>query len=103
MRILTLAAASAVIALAGTAVAQSGSSLTLRDAASAPSQTVIIDGASWRCDAQGACVATGQGAEQPALRACRRVAARLGAVSAFTWRGVTLGEDQIAACNTAAR
>ncbi len=62
-----------------------------------PLSQILIDGETWRCEGD-ACVATG-GSNQPAARACRRVAARLGAVSAFTYKGVSLSDQQIAACN----
>jgi hypothetical protein len=102
MRIQTLAGVLG-LALASAASAQtSGSSLTLANAAASPAAPVIVDGVNWRCDTTGACVGVGRGEEQPAARACRRVVARVGAVSAFTWRGTTLSADQLAACNTAA-
>lgn len=93
MRVLFLAAA---LLAAAPAVAQAPtSSATLK--APSSSARVIVDGATWRCDGD-ACVATG-GSNQPAARACRRVAARLGPVAAFTYKGVTLSDEQIAACN----
>lgn len=102
MRLASFAAV-AVLALAGAASAQtSGSSLTLQNAAAAPSAPVIVDGVNWRCDTAGACVGTGRGSEQPASRACRRVVAQVGAVSSFTWRGQSLSADQLATCNAAA-
>lgn len=101
MRILTTVAAFG-LALAGTASAQSaGSSFTLQDPSAAPASAVIVDGVSWRCGEDSVCVGTGRGAEQPATRACRRVVARVGAVASFTWRGVTLTNEQLAACNAA--
>lgn len=73
-------------------------SLTLADAANAPAgRTTIIDGAAWRCEGS-ACTATG-GTSQPASRACRRVVARFGAVTAFTYKGSTLNEEALATCN----
>lgn len=94
--------AAAVIALATPVAAQApATSLTLADAAAAPSARVIIDGAGWTCDDAGVCTAFG-GRAQPAERACRRVVARLGAVSAFSWKGSALNAEQIAACNAAA-
>jgi hypothetical protein len=72
-------------------------SATLADAASAPSGRVIIDGATWRCEGDS-CTATG-GANQPASRACRRVVARLGEVTAFSWKGTALSAEELAACN----
>lgn len=102
MRIASLAAVAA-LALAGAASAQTASmSLTLQNAAAAPSAPVIVDGVSWRCDTTGACVGTGRGAEQPASRACRRAVAQVGAVSSFSWRGQALNAAQISACNAAA-
>lgn len=95
MRILILATA---LSLAAPALAQNaGSTATLADAASAPSGRVIIDGAAWRCEG-ASCTATG-GTNQPATRACRRVSAKLGDMTAFTYRGVSLTAEQIAACN----
>ncbi len=94
MRVLLIAAA---LFAAAPALAQSpASSAVLSDAGRAAART-IIDGATWRCEG-AACTATG-GANQPATRACRRVAARLGPVSAFSYKGVALTADQLAACN----
>lgn len=100
MRMLALTLALS-LAAAGGAIAQPGAnnSLTLANPASAPNK-VIIDGAVWKC-ANGACVATG-GKSQTADRACRRVVAKLGAVSSFSWQGNTLTDDAVAACNGAA-
>jgi hypothetical protein len=94
-----LTIAALCLALAAPAVAQTptGTRLTLTNASTAPTRPVIVDGASWRCEG-AACTAVG-GANQPAPRACRRVVARLGAVSEFIWRGTALTTEQIAACN----
>ena len=75
------------------------SSATLVDASKASADRTIIDGATWRCDG-ATCTATG-GTNQPATRACRRVVARFGAVSAFTYKGQALTAEQVAACNAA--
>jgi hypothetical protein len=72
-------------------------SLTLADAAKAPASRVIVDGAAWRCEG-ASCTASG-GASQPAARACRRVVAKLGSVTAFSYKGETLDEQALAACN----
>lgn len=96
MRALLIAAA---LFAAAPAVAQSPAvtSLTLADAAAAPTRITIIDGAAWRCEG-AACTATG-GSAQPAPRACRRVVTRLGPVTSFSYRGVSLSAEQVAACN----
>lgn len=95
MRALLIAAA---LFVAAPAVAEApASSAVLADASRAPASATIIDGASWRCTG-GSCTASG-GANQPAPRACRRVVARFGAVSAFSYKGVALSAEQIAACN----
>ncbi len=92
--------AAAVLFAAAPAFAQAPvTSATLADAASAPSGRVIVDGATWRCEG-GACTATG-GSSQPATRACRRVVAKLGPVTSFTYKGQSLNEEEIAACNAA--
>lgn len=95
MRALIVAAA---LFVAAPALAQSNaSSATLVDASKAPAGRTIIDGAAWRCEG-ATCTANG-GANQTPVRACRRVAARLGPVSAFTYKGVELSAEDIAACN----
>ncbi|MBU1347527.1 MAG: hypothetical protein KKA16_11350 [Alphaproteobacteria bacterium] len=94
-----LSAAALCLALAAPAVAQSPAAtrLVLADADRAPARATIIDGASWRCEGQ-TCIASG-GTAQPAPRACRRVVARFGAVTEFSWKGTTLTADELAACN----
>jgi hypothetical protein len=81
------------------AVAQAPASTraVLADAVRAPARAMIIDGANWRCEAQ-VCSASG-GNSQPAPRACRRVVARLGAVTEFSWQGVALNAAELAVCN----
>ena len=97
MRALVLAVA---LFAAAPALAQTpATSLTLADASKAPASTLIIDGASWRCEGS-ACSATG-GANQPATRACRRVVARVGQVTSFSYKGSTLSAEQLATCNAA--
>lgn len=94
MRALLVAAA---LFVAAPALAQApASSAVLADASKAPART-IIDGATWRCEGDS-CTATG-GSNQPATRACRRVVARFGPVSAFNYKGVALSAEQLAACN----
>ena len=85
---------------AAPAVAQAPASPTrvvLADASRVPARATIIDGANWRCEGQ-TCTASG-GADQPAPRACRRVAARLGPVTEFSWKGTALSAEQLAVCN----
>lgn len=95
MRALLVAA---VLFAAAPALAEApATSAVLADAAKAPTGRVIVDGATWRCEGD-ACTATG-GSSQPATRACRRVVAKLGPVTSFSYKGQTLTEDEIAACN----
>lgn len=101
MRALVLAAALVVGGATPGLTASNGSSFTLQDSAKTPQAPVIIDGASWRCGADSVCVGTG-GASQPAPRACRRVAAKVGALASFTYKGVTLSAEELATCNAAA-
>lgn len=97
MRALLIAAA---LFVAAPALADTPTtSLTLVDAAKAPTGRTIVDGAAWRCDG-AQCTATG-GASQPASRACRRVVAKFGAVAAFSYKGETLDEQALAICNAA--
>lgn len=102
MRMFALVALAGAV-LAGPAAAQAPAlSFTLQNTAAVPTDPVIVDGVNWRCDTAGACVGTGRGEEQPATRACRRLVARVGAVSSFTWRGTSLSADQLATCNASA-
>lgn len=89
--------AAALFAAAPAFAQAPATSATLVDASKAPAGRVIIDGAAWRCEG-AECTATG-GANQPAARACRRVAQRLGPVAAFSYKGVALSEAELAACN----
>lgn len=96
MRALILAAA---LFAAAPAVAQApaATSLTLADATKAPARPTIIDGARWSCEG-AVCTASG-GTAQPATRACRRVVAKFGAVTAFSYKGVQLSAEDLAVCN----
>jgi hypothetical protein len=97
MRALLVAAA---LFAAAPAFAQAPvSSAVLTDAAKAPAGRTIIDGANWRCDG-ASCTANG-GANQTAARACRRVVARFGTVSAFTYKGTALSAEELTVCNAA--
>jgi hypothetical protein len=87
------------LASAGAAAA-ADASLTFQKAEGAP-VNFLFDGAAWTCQ-NGACTAAG-GADQAAPRACRRLVAQYGAVAAFTWQGKTLSDEQLAACNAAAK
>lgn len=69
----------------------------LADAAQAPRGRTIVDGANWRCEGT-ICTANG-GSAQPAARACRRVKAKLGTLTEFSWKGEVLSAEQLAACN----
>lgn len=94
---LLLAPATATQALPGT-----GSTFTVQNVAFTPQAPILIDGVNWRCNAENVCVGTG-GQSQPASRACRRVVARIGvALASFTYKGTTLTDDELAACNIAA-
>lgn len=103
MRIVALAAALG-LALAGSASAQTSAySFSVQNAAMTPSAPVVFDGVTWRCGADNVCIASGRGTEQPATRACRRLAGQIGlALASFTWQGVTLSSDQLATCNNTA-
>jgi hypothetical protein len=96
-----LVAASALSALgmATSAFAAEGAVLKLQAPSKAP--TLIQDGAMWRCN--GDVCAAPQVKSLPIGRACRKVAAELGAIAAFNYRGQELDAAGIADCNTAAK
>jgi hypothetical protein len=62
---------------------------------------LIQDGAVWRCKSD-VCKSP-RVKSLPAVRACRKLAGQLGAVTAFNYRGEALDEAAIAECNTAAK
>jgi hypothetical protein len=64
-------------------------------------RTTMLDGRSWACGPDGACVGRGGGVSQPALRECRRFTARFGAVTRYERDGVGLTEAELAQCNAA--
>jgi hypothetical protein len=92
----TLIAASA---LSTAAFAAEGAVLKLTAPAKVPS--LIQDGAAWRCTGD-VCVAP-QVKALPIGRACRKIAAELGAVVSFNYRGAELDAAGLADCNTAAK
>ena len=61
----------------------------------------MLDGRSWSCGPDGACVARGAGASQPVLRECRRFVARFGAVTRYERDGTALTGAELARCNAA--
>ena len=71
-------------------------------AAPGDARRVVLDGRSWACGPDGACVARGPGASQPVLRECRRFVARFGPVTRYERDGVALGEADLTRCNAAA-
>lgn len=92
-----LVAAALFAAAPALAQAPAATSLTLDDAATAPARATIIDGARWNCEGS-TCTASG-GSAQPATRACRRVVQKVGPVTAFSYKGVELSAEEVAACN----
>ena len=58
---------------------------------------VVFDGAVWRCKAD-VCRST-QVKSLPPLRSCKRLARELGPITSFGYRGVTLSDEELAACN----
>ena len=58
---------------------------------------IVFDGAVWRCKAD--VCRSPQVKSMPPMRSCRRLVRELGPVTAFSYRGVTLSETELAACN----
>jgi hypothetical protein len=96
---LVAASALSTFGLATSAFAAEGAVLKLK----APAKTLelIQDGAVWHCNGD-VCNAP-QVKSLPIGRACRKVAAELGAVVTFNYRGQELDAAGIADCNTAAK
>jgi len=89
---------------AALAVAQPAPALDAAATLSAPGEArrLVLDGRSWSCGPDGACVARGPGASQPVLRECRRFVARFGPVTRYERDGTVLTEAELARCNAAA-
>ncbi len=98
MRIFVIALVAAS-ALSTGAFAAEGAVLKLKAPSKVPS--LIQDGAAWRCN--GDVCAAPQVKSLPIGRACRKVAAELGAVVSFNYRGETLDAAGVTDCNTAAK
>jgi hypothetical protein len=58
---------------------------------------LVFDGTVWRCKAD-VCRAS-HVKSLPPLRTCKRLARELGPITGFGYRGVTLSEADLAACN----
>ncbi|AQR62082.1 hypothetical protein BZG35_10830 [Brevundimonas sp. LM2] len=96
--------AALLLAPASASLAQSAPSnaFTVQDVAKTPRAPLLLDGVNWRCNAENICTGAGT-PSQPAPRACRRVAQRLGTpLASFTYRGTTLSAADLATCNQAA-
>jgi hypothetical protein len=94
---LLLAACLAVSALP--AAAQSRSEAKLATPAASPT-TATIDGVAWRCDGD-ACVGVGERRSglDSLMKECRKVAAAVGPITAYSSRGRSLTERNVATCN----
>lgn len=93
-----------ILTSASLAVAQPAPALEAAAALAAPGEArrLVLDGRSWSCAPDGACVGRGAGVSQPALRECRRFVARFGAVTRYERDGAALTEAELARCNAAA-
>ncbi|MDV6331888.1 CC_3452 family protein [Asticcacaulis sp. 201] len=96
-----LAVASAFVGTHADARAPQVQSAELTLSTPARQAEFIIDGAVWTCR-DSACHASVV-ADMPAARSCQRVVSVTGAVTAFTWRGKTLSDAELATCNTRAK
>ena len=104
-RMLSAIAAGAVF-VAGTAFAQSEGfrgDATLAKPLSAPVVTTV-NGVAWRCEADK-CVgqADRYGSLDTPLKECKKVAAAVGAFTAYASRGRVMTKGALEACNTAAK
>lgn len=58
---------------------------------------LVFDGTVWRCKAD--VCRSSHVKSLPPLRTCKRLARELGPITSFGYRGVTLSEADLAACN----
>jgi hypothetical protein len=60
---------------------------------------IVFDGAVWHCKAD--VCRSPKVKSLPPLRSCKRLARELGPITSFGYRGVTLSDTDLAACNPA--
>jgi len=63
----------------------------------ATTESFIHDGSAWRCT--GDVCTTTKARSLPAARACRKLAAQVGELTAFKYRGEAIEGDELTACN----
>lgn len=88
-------------ALITPAFAADTESASLKLKTPATTESFIHDGSAWRCE--GDTCTTAKARSLPAARACRKLAAQVGELTAFTYRGAAIEGDALADCNTAAK
>ena len=101
MSIKFVAAALAVLLLAGTAIAAAPVSATLQAPLSTKSR-VVAGGAVWTCEGSS-CVAPSAIERTVSVSSCRELTKVVGAVSAFGNEAKMLDADSLARCNAGAR
>jgi hypothetical protein len=99
MRIFVAALVAASAMSTAALAATEGAVIKLQAPAKVPN--LIQDGAAWRCT--GNVCAAPQVKSLPIGRACRKIAAELGPVASFNYRGAELDAAGLADCNTAAK
>lgn len=88
-------------ALATPVLAADTESAWLKLKSPATTASFIHDGSAWRCT--GDVCTTTKARSLPAARACRKLAAQVGELTAFKYRGEAIEGDELTACNTAAK
>ena len=99
MRMLLTAAALAAVAGSAMAAAPPPGWLTLKGKTSL--DHVLVGGMVWNCRSN-ACTAT-QLKGEAALDTCKALAAKVGPVARFSFKGAELSEADLASCNMAAK
>jgi hypothetical protein len=100
MRAFVLGMAGA-LALAGAAGAAQPSAAWLTLKTKTSRDHLMQDGNLWQCK-MDVCRAAKVKTNDPAA-ACKTLAGQLGELTAFSWQGVALSAEDLAACNAAAR
>lgn len=95
----SLVFAACVVLAAHPASAQVRSEATLASPAATPA-TVVVDDVTWRCEG-AACVGVAERRSglDSLMKECRKVAAEIGPITAYSSRGRTLSERNVAVCN----
>jgi hypothetical protein len=105
LRLISAIAASAAL-VGGAAMAAQPSSFNGRAtlaSPAAPAKEVLVSGVAWKCEGAD-CTGSAErySSIESRMKECKKVAAALGPLAAYTSRGISMGKGDLSVCNKAA-